>query len=115
VVVIDLGCFNNKKAGSVGVDKFGPPRTQADVVCNVGFEPLPFPDNYADEVYATNLLEHIAFRSPEHVSYWTYETIEMFCDGYYGTRGLWGHTSNFKMVERFHNGESMAVSLEAIK
>lgn len=55
-VRVDLGCGDNKRLGTVGVD--ARPTRAADVVCDVRH--TPFDDSSVDVVYATCLLEHFA-------------------------------------------------------
>lgn len=55
-ILLDLGCGRRKREGCIGFD------CQAlegvDVVGDAN-EKLPFPDNYADHIYAYDFLEHI--------------------------------------------------------
>ena len=55
-VVIDLGCGQRKKPGSIGLDiaRIG----GVDIVADV-FRTLPFRDGCADEVFASHLVEHV--------------------------------------------------------
>ncbi len=55
-VKIDLGCGENKANDHVGVDKR--PLPGVDVVHNLN-RGLPFPDDYADEIRAHHILEHL--------------------------------------------------------
>jgi Methyltransferase domain len=56
-VVLDLGC-GFRKAGNIGIDaKVG--NNDADIVCLLGFEPLPFEEASVDEVVCRDFLEHI--------------------------------------------------------
>lgn len=55
--VLDFGCGNRKRPGSVGIDVN--PRTDADVVHDLDVFPYPFADSTFDEVYADNVLEHL--------------------------------------------------------
>jgi len=57
-MIIDLGCGKNKR-GDIGIDYN--PKSDADIVCLLGFDPIPLVDNYADKVIAYDLLEHIPF------------------------------------------------------
>ncbi len=56
---INLGCGGKLLPGFVNADLANNwSSVQPDVVCDVT-GPLPFPDDYADEVHAYHLLEHI--------------------------------------------------------
>lgn len=56
-VVLDLGC-GFRKAGNIGIDaKEG--NNDADIVCLLGFEPIPFLDESVDEVICRDFLEHL--------------------------------------------------------
>lgn len=56
-VVVDLGCgFRN--SGNIGIDATAS-NTQADLICLLGFQPLPFEDGSIDEVICRDFLEHI--------------------------------------------------------
>lgn len=57
--IVDLGCGNAKK-GNIGIDitKAG---TQADYVCNLGFDPIPLDDDSTDKVIAHHFVEHVPF------------------------------------------------------
>jgi hypothetical protein len=57
-MIIDLGCGNAKR-GDIGIDIEGPPKSHADIVCNLGFEKIPLEDNFADRVVAHHFVEHI--------------------------------------------------------
>jgi SAM-dependent methyltransferase len=64
VTFIDLGCGENKRPGCIGVDF----RAMAgvDVVQNLTIFPwLALPDNVADVIYTSHLLEHINPDSPD--------------------------------------------------
>ena len=57
MIVLDFGCGQSKRPGSVGVDlttKYSP-----DVVHDLNSYPYPFPDCHADRIYLDNLLEHL--------------------------------------------------------
>ena len=56
--VLDLGCGNRKRPGTVGIDSN--PRTAADVVHDLDCFPYPFADAAFDEIYADNVIEHLA-------------------------------------------------------
>jgi SAM-dependent methyltransferase len=55
--ILDVGCGNNKYPGAVGID-FNP-RTQADVIHDLGVVPYPFKDNEFDEVFSHHVVEHV--------------------------------------------------------
>jgi SAM-dependent methyltransferase len=57
-VILDLGCGARKAPGSIGVDAV--PLAGVDVVHDLACVPYPFPDNWADEVRLTHVLEHFA-------------------------------------------------------
>jgi SAM-dependent methyltransferase len=54
--ILNVGC-GSETYGTHFVDLY-PTRTKV-IKCNVDEEKLPFPDNYFDEVYSRNLLEHL--------------------------------------------------------
>ena len=56
--ILDFGCGNRKRPGSIGIDVN--PRTKADVVHDLNAFPYPFADSSFDEVYADNVIEHLA-------------------------------------------------------
>lgn len=56
--VLDLGCGNRKRPDTVGIDIN--PRTAADVVHDLNCFPYPFADATFDEIYADNVIEHLA-------------------------------------------------------
>lgn len=58
---LDLGCWKNKPEGYVGVDKLGPPITDAEIIMNLGWDVFPLYDDSIEEVRAYNILEHIPF------------------------------------------------------
>lgn len=68
-MIVDLGCGNAKR-GDIGIDRKGPPVTQADIVCNLGYEPIPLEDNFADRVVAYHFVEHL----PEGVDFLNQKT-----------------------------------------
>ena len=55
--ILDLGCGNTKKTGSIGVDFNS--RTAADVIHDLNTFPYPFSDASFDEIYLDNSLEHL--------------------------------------------------------
>ena len=46
--ILDVGCGQNKYPGAVGIDSN--PRTQADVIHDLGITPYPFADTEFDEI-----------------------------------------------------------------
>ena len=56
-IVLDLGCGKKKRVGSIGVDFSD--RHDADIVHDLNIFPYPFEDNFADEIYLDNVLEHL--------------------------------------------------------
>jgi SAM-dependent methyltransferase len=56
-VRVDLGC-GFRKEGNLGIDvtRDG---TDADLVCVMGFEPIPLDDGVVDEVFCRDFLEHV--------------------------------------------------------
>jgi predicted SAM-dependent methyltransferase len=55
--VLDLGCGNRKKEGSVGVDLN--PGTNADIIHDLNVFPYPFEDSAFEKIYADNVIEHL--------------------------------------------------------
>ena len=55
--ILDLGCGNTKRPGSVGVDFNS--RTAADVIHDLNSFPYPFESSSFDEIYLDNSLEHL--------------------------------------------------------
>lgn len=55
-IVLDLGCGDNKRPGTIGVDKAQ--LDGVDVIADVD-EHLPFDDNRVDAIYTTYLFEHV--------------------------------------------------------
>jgi SAM-dependent methyltransferase len=55
--ILDVGCGNNKYPGAVGIDIN--PRTQADVIHDLGVVPYPFDDDEFDEVFSHHVIEHV--------------------------------------------------------
>lgn len=56
-LVLDLGCGTSKKPGSIGVDCCDIPGV--DVVHHLGQFPYPFEDNSCDEIWMTDVIEHL--------------------------------------------------------
>lgn len=55
--ILDLGCGNNKLAGSIGVDISC--ESKADVICNLNSYPFPFKDSSFEEVVSKQVFEHL--------------------------------------------------------
>jgi SAM-dependent methyltransferase len=56
-VQVDLGC-GFRKNGNIGID-ITSDGTDADLVCNIGFEPLPLGDDTVDRIVCRDFLEHL--------------------------------------------------------
>ena len=56
-VRVDLGC-GFRKQGNIGIDRIQK-GTDADLVCELGFEPIPLDDESVDEVICRDFLEHV--------------------------------------------------------
>lgn len=56
-VVVDLGC-GFRKQGNLGID-IQSEGTQADLICRLGFEPLPLDNCCVDQVFCRDFLEHL--------------------------------------------------------
>lgn len=56
---LEIGCGTKSpfRSDFVGLDRF--PLPGVDVVCDLDRQPIPFPDNYFDLVYASHALEHV--------------------------------------------------------
>ena len=55
--ILDVGCGQNKYPDAVGIDVN--PRTQADVIHDLGVVPYPFADNEFDEIICRHVIEHV--------------------------------------------------------
>ncbi len=55
--ILDVGCGANKTKGAIGLDNN--PRTNADVIHDLGTLPYPFPDNEFDLVVSNHVVEHV--------------------------------------------------------
>lgn len=56
-IILDLGC-GFRKAGNIGID-IQAKNNDADLICLLGFEQLPFEDATVDEVVCRDFLEHL--------------------------------------------------------
>ncbi len=54
---VDLGC-GFRKNGNLGIDVTAE-GTQADLICRLGFEPIPLDDDVADTIFCRDFLEHL--------------------------------------------------------
>lgn len=55
--ILDLGCGKKKRPNSIGVDYSD--RHDADVIHDLNRFPYPFVNNFADQIYLDNVLEHL--------------------------------------------------------
>lgn len=55
--VLDVGCGKNKLPGAIGLDSN--PRSDADVIHDLGTLPYPFADSEFDEVVCNHVIEHV--------------------------------------------------------
>ena len=55
---VDLGCGKRKVKNAIGID--ADPNSNADIICNLGVEPIPLESNSVDKVTATQFFEHLA-------------------------------------------------------
>lgn len=55
--ILDVGCGTNKYPNAVGIDYN--PRTDADVIHDLGVVPYPFRDNEFDFVVSRHVIEHV--------------------------------------------------------
>jgi len=55
--ILDVGCGANKYEGSIGLDNN--PKTEADVIHDLGDLPYPFPDDEFDLVVSNHVVEHV--------------------------------------------------------
>jgi SAM-dependent methyltransferase len=54
---LDVGCGVNKHAGAIGLDSN--PRTNADVIHDLGVTPYPFADDEFDQIVSNHVVEHL--------------------------------------------------------
>lgn len=62
-LVLDLGCGNKKREGTIGVDINA--RVDGDISHDLNIFPYPFEPNSVDKIYIDNCMEHLD--SPMHV------------------------------------------------
>lgn len=55
--ILDVGCGKNKFPGAIGIDNN--PKTDADIIHDLGDLPYPFPDNEFDEIVSFHVVEHV--------------------------------------------------------
>ena len=55
--ILDVGCGRNKYPGAIGLDSN--PRTDADVIHDLGIIPYPFADSEFDEIICRHVIEHV--------------------------------------------------------
>lgn len=65
-ILIDLGCGLAKPDGYIGIDIKAPPDSQADIIYDLE-QGIPLPDDYADEIRAHHVLEHLS--KPVHIMF----------------------------------------------
>lgn len=58
VEVVDLGCGDNKRPGSFGVDRY--PYDDVDLVTDLDLTPWPLAANRFDRVIMSHIIEHVA-------------------------------------------------------
>ncbi len=57
VKILDLGCGNKRRAGTIGVDYSA--RFNPDVIHDLNVFPYPFESSSIDKIYLDNVLEHL--------------------------------------------------------
>jgi len=57
LIILDMGCGNKKRPGTIGVDNN--PRVKGDVNHDLNSFPYPFKKSSIDKVYLDNCLEHL--------------------------------------------------------
>lgn len=55
--ILDVGCGTGKTEGAIGIDIN--PRSNADVIHDLGQFPYPFPDNEFDLIVSNHVVEHV--------------------------------------------------------
>jgi len=121
-MIVDLGCGNTKR-GQVGIDMTDQ-ATCADIICHLGFEPIPLPDNSAQRVLAHDSLAHVPFCVWENgrrrtltvdlVSVWTQQTMTYGC-GFEHLREPYGIRARFRVLRNEVVGIHLKAELEAVK
>ncbi len=56
-LTLDIGCGQNKRPGSIGIDSN--PSTDADVLADINNKALPFRDGSFQTVYLIHVIEHV--------------------------------------------------------
>src|SRR4051812_24901931 len=56
-LILNLGCGHQHLPGAVNLDIS--PAAAPDIVCDLNKFPWPFADNYFEEVYANDIVEHL--------------------------------------------------------
>ena len=56
---LDAGCGLEKQEGFFGIDLLPPPQSKADLVWDLEDIPYPLPDNIAEIILASHIVEHI--------------------------------------------------------
>ena len=57
MIKLNLGCGNKKIMGYINIDNNV--YCDPDKICDLDITPYPFKNNYADEIYAHHVLEHL--------------------------------------------------------
>ena len=55
--ILDVGCGSNKHPGAIGLDNN--PRTDADVIHDLGVVPYPFETDEFDRIVSNHVVEHV--------------------------------------------------------
>ncbi len=55
--ILDIGCSNNKVAGTIGIDI--DPKSDADYHHDLNVYPYPLEENSVDKVFAKHIIEHL--------------------------------------------------------
>ena len=62
-VILDIGCGRRKLPGAIGVDRrhvsFASDQEQRDIDHDLLSFPYPFPENFADAIHCSHVLEHL--------------------------------------------------------
>lgn len=59
LIILDLGCGNRKRPGAIGVDRMA--LGDVNIIHDLEMFPYPFPDNFADSVIMSHILEHVEY------------------------------------------------------